>query len=91
MINTENRIYATDLAENSFKNIKKSIRGLYEILNLIGDEDELYHEVGLDNLVGLYQNFLELLTNEYGLRQLIKNLRNSKLEVNIILDEFQVE
>jgi hypothetical protein len=91
MINTEYTTYASEKAEKNFENIKKSIKGLYEILNFIGNEDDIYHQAGEDNIVGLYQNFVELLTNEYGLRQIVRSLKNAKLELNITWDEFQVD
>ena len=91
MINAEYTINATEKAEKNFENIKESIKGLYEVLSIIGNEDDIYFQAGEDNIVGLYQNFVELLTNEYGLRQLVKNLKKSKLELNITLDELVVE
>ena len=93
MINTEYTVSATEKAEKNFENIRESIKGLYEILSLVfaEDEDNIYFHLGEDNLVGLYQNIAELLTNDYGLRQLVKKLSKSKLELNLTLDELAVE
>jgi len=77
-------------AEKNFENIKKSVKGLYDILN-IGIEDEIYLEAGKDNISGLYENVIELLLNDYGLRKLVKKIRSSELEVDIVLDELLVE
>jgi hypothetical protein len=77
-------------AEKNFENIKKSVKGLYDIFN-IGLEDEIYLEAGKDNISGLYRNVIELLLNDYGLRKLVKKIRSSELEVDIVLDELLVE
>lgn len=77
-------------AEKNFENIKESVKGLYDILN-IGIEDEIYLEAGKDNISGLYKNIIELLLNDYGLRKLVKKIRSSELEVDIVLDELLVE
>jgi hypothetical protein len=76
-------------AEKNFDNIKESIRALYEILIMISDktEDNFYLEMAEENLSGLYLNLLELLANDYGLRKILKKLRNSEIELDIILDE----
>jgi len=82
-------IKAKEKAEKNFENIKESIKGLYEILsiNLEDSEDNFYFEAGEENLMGLYQNLVELLTNEYGLRQLLKKINKSEIDLNIILNE----
>jgi len=86
-------INATEKAEKSFTNIQESIKGLYEILSikLEDADDNFYFEAGEDNLMGLYQNLVELLTNEYGLRQLIKKIKTSKIDLNITLNERLVD
>ncbi|MFX0072296.1 MAG: hypothetical protein ACFFAO_14515 [Candidatus Hermodarchaeota archaeon] len=76
-------------AEKNFDNIKNSIKAIYEILLMISDRDEdnFYLELAEENLSGLYLNLLELLTNDYGLRKVLKKLKNSEIELDIILDE----
>ncbi len=91
MINTEFTISATEKAEKNLEKIKESVKGLYEILNIISNEKDIYFQAGEENIKGLYQNFVELLTNDYGLRQLTKKLTKSKLEINIVLDELVVD
>ena len=75
-----------ETANRNFENIKESIKGLYEILNLTIPKDHknsIYYEIGLENLSALYQNLLELLLNDYGSRDFIKRLKNSEVEVDI--------
>ncbi|MFW9899613.1 MAG: hypothetical protein ACFFDO_10190 [Candidatus Thorarchaeota archaeon] len=78
---------ATKKALKNFENIKDSIKGLYEIININLVEDDIYFEAASDNLSGLYRNLLELLVNDYGLRQFTRKLRNSEVDLNIILNE----
>ncbi|MFX1395056.1 MAG: hypothetical protein ACFFAH_16000 [Promethearchaeota archaeon] len=82
--------YTQDATKKAFKNfekIKASIKGLYEIININLPEDDIYFEAANDNLSGLYRNLLELLINDYGLRQFTKKLRNSEVDLNIVLNE----
>ena len=93
MIGTEYTIRATEQAENNFEKIKESIKGLYEVLsiNLEDTENNIYFEAGKDNLMGLYQNLVELFTNDYGLRQLVKKISKSEVKLDIILNERLVD
>ncbi|TFG04173.1 MAG: hypothetical protein EU539_11320 [Promethearchaeota archaeon] len=84
--------FTADLVEKAaknFDNIKDSIKALYEILLMISDKekDNFYLEMAEENLSGLYLNLLELLANDYGLRKILKKLKNSEIELDIILDE----
>ena len=78
----------TEQAFENFENIKKSLKGLFEIFQLTLDsEDELYYNMGVDNISGLYENLLELMFNDYGARTLMKALRNSEIDLAIPLNE----
>jgi len=78
-------------AEENLKNIKKSIQGLYEILNINFSDEDIYFKLGQDNLLGLYENFLELILNEYGLRKLVKKIKDSEIDLDIALDSLFIE
>ena len=86
-------INATEKAEKNFENIKESIKGLYEILsiNLEDSEDDFYFKAGEENLMGLYENLVELISNEYGLRHIIKKIKTSEIDLNITLNERLVD
>ena len=86
-------IKATEKAEKNFANIKESIKGLYEILSITleDSEENFYFEAGEENLMGLYQNLVELITNEYGLRQFLKKIKRSEIDLNITLNERLVD
>jgi hypothetical protein len=66
--------------------LKKSLQGLHEILRITLDADDIYYKMGLDNIIGVYQNFLEMMLNDYGARQFMRKLRNSEIDIDIPLD-----
>lgn len=78
-------------AEENLENIKKSIQGLYEILNINFSGEDIYFKLGQDNLLALYENLLELILNEYGLRKLVKKIKDSKIDLDIYLDSLFIE
>ena len=82
-----------DKAEENFDNIKEAIKGLYEVLHitLAGKEEDIYYEIGKDNIKALYKNLIELLLNDYGLRKIIKKIKNSDIDLDIVLNELLVE
>ncbi|MHA1293683.1 MAG: hypothetical protein ACTSQJ_13575 [Promethearchaeota archaeon] len=86
MIKSNFTINSTEKAEANFNNIKNAIKGLYEILKINLDSNDIYFQMSLDNLNGIYKNLLELLLNDYGARQFMKKLRNSEVELDIDLD-----
>jgi len=78
-------------AEKNFKNIQKSIKGLFEILEITLSDKDFYLEAGKENLTGLYRNLVELFLNEYGYRKLVKKIKESKLDINIKLEKLAIE
>jgi hypothetical protein len=90
MIREEMKVnFTTDLSEKadlSFENLKKSLQGLHEILRITLDADDIYYKMGVDNIIGVYQNFLEMMLNDYGARQFMRKLRNSEIDIDIPLD-----
>jgi hypothetical protein len=78
-------------AEENLENIKKSIQGLYEILNINFSDEDIYFKLGQDNILALYENLLELILNEYGLRKLVKKIKDSKIDLDIYLDSLFIE
>ena len=89
MIKSEFSNKLTEQAFKNFENIKESLKGLFEIMQLAVDneEDEIYYNMGIDNISGLYENFLELMFNDYGARQVMKALRNSEVDLAIPLND----
>ncbi|NVM44013.1 MAG: hypothetical protein HWN79_03760 [Candidatus Lokiarchaeota archaeon] len=83
-----NSFRSKEKAEMNFENIKDAVKGLYEILDLSLREDDFYYEAGKDNITAIYKNLIDLLLNEFGLRQLVKKIQNSEVELNIVLNEY---
>ena len=81
---------SSEKALNNFENIKAALKGLYEIMDLCVsvNGDEVYYEAGKENIEALYKNLIELLLNEYGLRQLVKKINSSEVDLNIVLNEY---
>ncbi len=75
-----------DKASENFEKIKKSIKGLYEIMKINLAQDDIYYQMGIDNILGLYHNFLDIMLNEKGANDLMRKLKDSKLEVDIVLN-----
>jgi hypothetical protein len=78
-------------AEKNLENIKESIQGLFEILDINLSSDDIYFRMGKDNLLGLYENILELILNDYGLRKLVKKIKDSEVNLDISLDNALIE
>ncbi|MFX1397122.1 MAG: hypothetical protein ACFFAS_08785 [Promethearchaeota archaeon] len=93
MIESNFTFDAANKAEMNFKKIQEAIKGLYEILSLnFSDSDKgFYLEIGEDNIMGLYQNLIELLTNDYGLRQFTKKINRSEIDLDIVLNELEAQ
>ena len=61
-------------SEENFENIKKSIQGLYEILNINFSDEDTYYKL-----------------NEYGLRKLVKKIKDCEVDLDIELDSLFIE
>ena len=83
-----NSFRSKEKAEKNFENIKDAVKGLYEILDLSLSEEDFYYEAGKDNITAIYKNLIELMLNESGLRQLLKKIQNSEVDLNIVLNEY---
>ncbi len=79
---------STQKAINNFENLKRSIKGLYAILSIIASkENDLFIKIGMDNIEALYQNFLELIFNDYGFRKFVRKIKSSEIELDIPLGD----
>jgi hypothetical protein len=90
MIKSEFSNKLTEQAFKNFENIQQSLKGLFEIMQLARDGEDfqdLYYDMGVDNISGLYENLLELMFNDYGARQVMKALRNSEIDLAIALND----
>lgn len=70
----------------NFENIKESIQGLYDILKIILPSDDIYFQMGQDNIKSLYRNFIELMINELGTTEVMKKVKNAEIDLDISLE-----
>ncbi len=90
MVEERDNKYFEELASESFKNIKKTILGLIDILNitLSDNGNEMFYDLALDNVKKLSQNILELVLNEEGLASYIKQGKLANFEIKIPSKEY---
>jgi len=76
---------STKKALTNFENIKECIHGLFEILKITLPSENIYFQLGQDNIEALYQNFLELMVNDLGVEKFMQKLKNSEVDLDISL------
>jgi hypothetical protein len=91
MIRPNTSLDETDQAIKNFETIKEALKGLYEILNINISQNDIYFKLASDNIVALYHNFLDLMLNENGAKQIKKKLRNCELEADLPLGNLLVD
>ena len=77
---------STKKALLNFENIKECIQGLYEILKITLTSDDIYFNMGQDNIENLYENILELMVNEIGTVEFMKKLKSAEVDLDLPLD-----
>ena len=87
MSNINSTLQLSNKALENFEVMKKSIIGIHEVLKLVLNEKDILYKVGMDNLLAMYDNFLQLMMNEYGAIAFMKKLRDSKIDIEIPLDD----
>jgi len=78
-----------ELAKQSlrnFENIKECIQGIYEVLKINLSHENIYFQIGQDNMEALYQNLLELMVNDVGTIEFMKKLKNAEIDLDLPLD-----
>jgi hypothetical protein len=86
MDNMDDVFELTKKSITNFENIKECIQGLYEVLKINLSHENIYFQVGQDNLEALYQNLLELMINELGTIEFMKRLKNAEIDLDLPLD-----
>jgi hypothetical protein len=79
-------LISTKQALSNFENMKKCIQGLYEIFLISLTPENIYFQMGQDNIGALYQNFLELMLNVIGTNEFMKKLQSSEIDLDLLLD-----
>jgi hypothetical protein len=86
MTNVDVVYQSTKKALDNFENIKECIQGLYEILKITLPSENLYFNMGQDNIEALYENLLELMVNDLGTIELMKKLKSAEIDLDLPLD-----
>lgn len=86
MVKAKSWSSSTKQALKNFDNIKEAIKGIYELLRINFNKDHIYYKIGVDNIIALYTNIIELGANESGLKEILEKFKNSELELDIPLD-----
>ncbi len=80
-------------AENAvekFEKIKETIRGMYDLLKIITpSENDIYFKIGVDNISVLYQNMLDLISNDNA-KHISKKIESSELIAEIPLGNLRL-
>lgn len=86
-----NASVSAENAVEKFENIKETIKGIYDILKIIiPSENDIYFKLAIDNISVLYQNMLDLISNDNATKQLSKKIENSKLIAELPLGNLRL-
>ena len=86
MENMDGVFESTKQAITNFENIKDCLKGIYEVLKINLSHENIYFQIGQDNMEALYQNLLELMINELGTIEFMKKLKNAEIDLDLPLD-----
>ncbi len=86
MTNVDVVYQSTKKALDNFENIKECIQGLYEILKITLPSENMYFNMGQDNIEALYENLLELMVNDLGTVEFMKKLKSAEIDLDLPLD-----
>ena len=63
-----------------YEKMRKSIKGIEEILKINFLEKNIYYKMGMDNLNALHENIIELLKHTYSPREVRMRMRLREIE-----------
>jgi hypothetical protein len=86
MNNMDDVFELTKQSLTNFENIKECIQGIYEVLKINLSHENIYFQIGQDNMEALYQNLLELMVNNVGTIEFMKKLKNAEVDLDLPLD-----
>ena len=65
-----------DKAWEYYEKIKNALLGLYDILNMSMDENNIFYQCGVDNLENLKESIIDLLKKDYNPAEIKRKLRD---------------
>ncbi|MHA1687721.1 MAG: hypothetical protein ACTSUN_00030 [Promethearchaeota archaeon] len=63
-----------------YKNVRKSLSGLFEILKINLRENDFYYQAGVDNLKAIQENMVKFLNEHYSPHQVRMKLREIEFD-----------
>ena len=63
-----------------YKDIRECLTGLYDIININFNENDIYHQAGMDNLITLHNSILEILRTSFTPREIRIRLRELEFD-----------
>ncbi|MBY9003147.1 MAG: hypothetical protein KGD73_04185 [Candidatus Lokiarchaeota archaeon] len=77
-----------EVFELYYENMRKSIKGVEEILKINFLEKDIYYKMGIDNLNALHENIVDLLKHTYSPREVRMKLREIEYDEKITQETF---
>ncbi|MHA2180732.1 MAG: hypothetical protein ACXAAH_04850 [Promethearchaeota archaeon] len=78
---TDSKGECTDDAWEYYEKVKDALNGLFEVLNVALEPENILYQCGVDNLEALKKGLLDLLMKDYDTLELQDTLR--KIEFNV--------
>jgi hypothetical protein len=70
-----------DKAWDYYEKIKSALDGLFEILTLNFDENDIFYQCGVDNLENLKETIMDLLKHDYNPAEIKRKLRDLEFDM----------
>lgn len=70
-----------DKAWDYYEKIKKSLTGLFEILSMNLDKENIFYQCGIDNLENLKDTIIDLLKRDYNPTEIKIKLRDLEFDM----------
>jgi len=64
-----------------YEKIRDALTGLYDILSMSMDENNIFYQAGLDNLENLKDTIIDLLKHDYNPVEIKKRLRDIEFDM----------
>ena len=70
-----------DKAWEHYEKIRDSLNGLYEILNMNLDKENIFYQCAVDNLESLKETIIDLLKKDYNPKEIKIKLRDLEFDM----------
>jgi hypothetical protein len=82
-----------DRAWGYYEKIRDALNGLFEILSMSLEEDNVFYQFAVDNLVNLKETIMDLLKHDYNPAEIKRKLRDLEFDIKkgLFFDKSQEE